>query len=215
MLSVACRVIVSGAGWFMAPFHEGLWTLNTLRMRQDSRHFPNDILKYISLNENVWISLTISPKCVQKVRINNIPSLVQIMAWRRPGDKPISEPMMVSLLMHICVTRPQWVNQNSVDDYCKRRMIIRLDHKNTLETCHDITTQAECQCVVWLNKSTNYYSKDIFHNISYMSTRTIYTIQEFSCYLMSIGKYKHLIPFGHLCNKDDLNSYLCHYTLFS
>ena len=31
------------------------------------------------------------------------------MAWRRSGDKPLSEPMMVSLLTHICVTRPQWV----------------------------------------------------------------------------------------------------------
>ena len=39
--------------------------------------------------------------------MNNIPSLVQIMDWRRPGDKPLSEPMMVSLLTHICVTRPQ------------------------------------------------------------------------------------------------------------
>ena len=42
--------------------------------------------------------------------INNIPTLVQIMAWRRPGNKPLSEPMMVILLTHICVTRPQWVN---------------------------------------------------------------------------------------------------------
>ena len=41
--------------------------------------------------------------------INNIPALVQIMAWRRPGDKPLFEPMVVSLLTHICVTRPQWV----------------------------------------------------------------------------------------------------------
>ena len=32
------------------------------------------------------------------------------MIWRRPGDKPLFEPMMVSLLTHICVTRPQWVN---------------------------------------------------------------------------------------------------------
>ena len=53
------------------------------------------------------ISLTISLKCVRKVRINNMPSLVQIMAWRRPGDKPLIEPMMVSLLTYICVTRPQ------------------------------------------------------------------------------------------------------------
>ena len=32
------------------------------------------------------------------------------MAWRRAGDKPLSEPMMFSLPTHICVTRPQWVN---------------------------------------------------------------------------------------------------------
>ena len=32
------------------------------------------------------------------------------MAWRRIGDKPISEPMMVNLLMQIYVTCPQWVN---------------------------------------------------------------------------------------------------------
>ena len=44
-----------------------------------------------------------------KVQFNNIPALVQIMAWRRPGDKPLSEPIMISLLTHICVIRPQWV----------------------------------------------------------------------------------------------------------
>ena len=31
------------------------------------------------------------------------------MVWRRPGDKLLSESMVVSLLTHICVTRPQWV----------------------------------------------------------------------------------------------------------
>ena len=54
-------------------------------------------------------SLRISLKFVPKFQINNIPALVQIMAWRRPGDKPLSEPMIVVLLTHICVTRPQWV----------------------------------------------------------------------------------------------------------
>ena len=72
---------------------------NTLRPRQDGRHFPDDIFKCIFLNENARISLKISLKVVPKVRINNIPALVQIMAWRRPGDKPLSEPMMVSLPM--------------------------------------------------------------------------------------------------------------------
>ena len=31
------------------------------------------------------------------------------MAWCRLGDKPLSEPMVVSLLTHICIIRPQWV----------------------------------------------------------------------------------------------------------
>ena len=44
-----------------------------------------------------------------RVQLNIFPTLIQIMAWRRPGDKPLSEPMMVILLTHICVTRPQWV----------------------------------------------------------------------------------------------------------
>ena len=34
---------------------------------------------------------------------------VQIMTWCRSGDKPLSEPMLVFALTHICVTRPQWV----------------------------------------------------------------------------------------------------------
>ena len=40
----------------------------------------------------------------------NIPELVQIMAWRRPGDMPFSESMMVRLPTHICASPPQWVN---------------------------------------------------------------------------------------------------------
>ena len=84
--------------------------LNTLSPRQNGRLFADDIFKYIFLNENVWISIKISLKFVPKGWINNIPALVSIMAWRCPGDKPLSEPMMVGLLTHICVTRPQWVN---------------------------------------------------------------------------------------------------------
>ena len=84
-------------------------SVNTLRPRQNGRHFAADIFKYIFLNENVWIPIKISLKFVPKGWINNIPALVPMMAWRRPGDKPLSEPMLDSLLTHICVTRPQWV----------------------------------------------------------------------------------------------------------
>ena len=83
--------------------------INTLRPRQNGRHFADDILNRIFVNENVRVSTKFSLKFIPKGPINNIPALVQIMAWRRLGDKPLSEPMMDSLPTHICVTRPQWV----------------------------------------------------------------------------------------------------------
>ena len=70
------------------------------------------IFKWIFLNEDVWLSLKVSLKFVPKGPINNIPSLVHIMARRRPGDKPLSEPMVINLLTHICITWPQWDNQD-------------------------------------------------------------------------------------------------------
>ena len=68
--------------------------------------FQTTFSKWIFLNENIWISLKVSLTFFfTKVRINNILELVQTMV----GAKPLSEPMMVSLLTHICVARPQWV----------------------------------------------------------------------------------------------------------
>ena len=94
--------------------HNSIWwrhrVFNTLIPRQNGRHIADDIINCIFLNENVWLSIKISTKFVPKDQINDIPALVWLMAWRLPGDKPLSEPMMVRLPTHICVTRPQWVN---------------------------------------------------------------------------------------------------------
>ena len=85
------------------------YLINALRSTLNGRHFPDDIFKCIFLKENVWIPIKISLKFGPKGPINNIPALVQIMAWRRPGDKPLFEAMMIRFLMLICITRPQWV----------------------------------------------------------------------------------------------------------
>ena len=93
--------------------------LNTLRPSQNGRHFADDIFKRTFVNENVRISIKISLKFFPKGPINNIPAMVQIMAWRRPGDKPLFETMMVCLPTHICVTRPQWVKSEEASmDIC-------------------------------------------------------------------------------------------------
>ena len=77
-------------------------------LRQNWRHFPNAIFKCIFVNENVWISM----KFVPKIPVDNNPALFYIMSWRRPGDKPLYKPMMLCLLTHICVTRPQLVKES-------------------------------------------------------------------------------------------------------
>ena len=92
--------------------------INTSRPRQNGRCFADDTFKRNFLNENVRIFIKISLKFIHKGSINHIPALVQIMAWRRPDDKSLSEPMVIYLLTHICVSRPQWVKniKNTLKD---------------------------------------------------------------------------------------------------
>ena len=46
------------------------------------------------VNEKFYTLIRISVKFVPKGPINNIAALVQIMAWRWSGDKPLSVPML-------------------------------------------------------------------------------------------------------------------------
>ena len=62
----------------------------------------DSILDAFSLMKMYEFHLRFHLNVFPKGQINNIPALVQMMVCRRPGNKPLSEPMMVSLLMHIC-----------------------------------------------------------------------------------------------------------------
>ena len=124
------------------------FTQISLRPRQNVGRFADDTFKRIFLNENVRISIKIS--FVPMFRINNIPPLVQIMAWRRLGDKPLSEPMMVSLLTHICVTRPQWVK---VGDFSQRFWPRWLHYKMISQNVAALPTT---QCVISCCTGTRY-----------------------------------------------------------
>ena len=70
MPSAYCSHILWGLIWVLIH-------INTLRPRQNGRHFPDD--KCILLNENVSVSIKISLKIFLNGFINNIPALVQIM----------------------------------------------------------------------------------------------------------------------------------------
>ena len=85
--------------------------IDTSLPRQNDRHFADDMFKRIFSNENVKISIQISPKVIPWGSIPNKLTLVQAMAWRRTGAKPLSEPIVTySSLTHICGTRGRCVN---------------------------------------------------------------------------------------------------------
>ena len=67
----------------------------TINSSQNGRRFADVIFKFIFVYENFLISKKMSLKFVPMGPINSIPALVQILAWRRPGEKTLSEPMIV------------------------------------------------------------------------------------------------------------------------
>ena len=79
--------------------------INTLRPRRYGRHVTDAILQCIILNDNVWITIKISSNFVPWGPIDNNRTLDQIITWCRPDDKPLSEPIMITLLTHICAIR--------------------------------------------------------------------------------------------------------------
>ena len=153
---------------------------NSLRQR---RNRSDDISKYISTNENILISSKIPLKFIP---IINIPALAQIMAWRGRGDKTLSEPKMTTLLTHICVTRPQCVNCNSVTcecceysspQICQRNVrwtLYKLDSQSTPHMfCIDLLTIAISGYIrIWYMLQTNYQPR-------HMSTMIVFQLLPF------------------------------------
>ena len=86
---------------FIILCFNSLGPVNTLRPRKYGCHFGDNSFKCMFLNENAWLSIEISLKFVSNVPTNNIPALVQIMASRWPGNRLLSEPVMVRLPTNI------------------------------------------------------------------------------------------------------------------
>ena len=103
------------------------WHELTHLVRNEIVAISDDIFKCIFLSANVLNSIKISLTFIFKGPIHNILALVQIMDWCWPGDKPLSEPMNIILLTHICVTRPQWVKWEKCITYA-------LGHSLSLKT---------------------------------------------------------------------------------
>ena len=81
--------------------------------------FADNIFKSIFLNKNGRILIQISLKFVPRSSNDNKSALVQVMAWRQTGDKPLSEQMLTQFTdAYTCIwsSRGRWVNSLGPSD---------------------------------------------------------------------------------------------------
>ena len=77
---------------------------------QNGCHFTEDICRCIFVNEKFCILIKFHLNLFLMIQLTITQHWFKIMAWRRIGDKPSSEPMLNDSLTHICGTRGRWVN---------------------------------------------------------------------------------------------------------
>ena len=114
------------------------------------------------------------------------------MAWRRPGDKPLSEQMMVSLPTHIFVTRPQWVKWISTEK--PRKWVNDTDVINSMDHTRNIAwgmisisylsstgCHTWCTCL-WMNTNISCYAIQLIRPLSFQ----VPLLVVFVCLLMML-----------------------------
>ena len=149
-------------------------------------YFSEDIFKCTFLNENVWILINISLRLLPKGQINNIPALVQIMAWCWSGDKPLSEPMMLApcagnssvpgefphkgqwrralMFSLICARINGWVNNGEAGDSRRHRahydvIVMTINYVNPAWCVATLCSQA--RCMYW--EHLDHFHRVIYH----------------------------------------------------
>ena len=106
---------------------------------QNGRHFADDIFKCIFMNEKFRVLIQISLKFIPRGLIENKAALVQVMACRRTGDKPLSEPMMARIPTHICITQPQWFNTKMGHHWFRYWTGTKQAKSHDLDQCRQLT----------------------------------------------------------------------------
>ena len=95
MLNLAKHVHTNGTRQTQSRDNAQILSLSYLISHLDKMAtiFADDIFRCISMNEMFWISIRISLNFVPKGQSDNKSALVQEMACRLTGDKPLPEPM--------------------------------------------------------------------------------------------------------------------------
>ena len=98
-------------GWLYAHF-------NTLRQKQNGRHFLDDFSNAFSWKKIYEFQLRFNFFRSLCLRVQLLTFRHRLRQWLGAGDRPLSGPMLVSLPTHICITRLQWVNKRLLCILC-------------------------------------------------------------------------------------------------
>ena len=125
-------------------------SINTLMARQNGRHFPDDIFKWIFLNEIIWISIKISLRLVPTGRINNI-----------PADQATSHYLNQWWLVHWCIYASLGLNQLTTDylPLCNNSCLSWVNNRNVYSKFR--RQKVVCNWVSVANSSGLEISRDI------------------------------------------------------
>ena len=161
----------------LLKFVRGRWlrrSLNTLRPIQNGCHFPDDIFKCVFLNGNVWISIRISLNFVSEVPIDNEPSLLQMMAWSRPGVKAVFIEREKAVL-DIWIQRgsnKQWWNIRCLHVYIITKIAkftqCEIPENNRIFLKFTIVCWICPLCKLLLSLITNNFRSEIYNQIPYI-----------------------------------------------
>ena len=106
------QTVVTWLPWRWSSSEFLLFVFDSSPPGQNGRYFADDIFWRIFWNENVRSWIQISLKFVPNGPIDNKPELVQVMAWRRTGDKRLPEPVLTQVYRRISAALGGggWVN---------------------------------------------------------------------------------------------------------
>ena len=148
--SLKLRIIMPNS-----KFTNGLWGLNTLKLRQNGCHFcRRNIQLHLKKNMNFDYNFTaVCSNCL----INNMPALVQIRAWS--AQSHYLDQWWHSLLPHICIT----VLRGNVSSSIMSKLW-------TVATCTYVCLIEELEVELELTESLNY--TDMIHRMCKRSQKT-------------------------------------------
>ena len=163
--------------------------LNTLLGKDKmAATLADNIFKCNFVNENVLIPIKISLQFISKGLINNIPSLVQIMAWCRPGD--ISHYLNQWWLDHWCIYASLGLNELGLISWCP---IFKVS--NSFEDQVPVAFIYRCLTIKyqWLDYMTGYQDSS-----SSNGCQVTYHVSKFTCFcLKQAGQFfMNALSFG-------------------